>query len=63
MYFNNHSLQTTKEIEEFAIITKKLSEINGLTFNVTEFINRVEYTRLTTHMDLRQAFEYECSKL
>lgn len=63
MNFNNPVLQTMKEIEEFAMRKKKLAEMNGLTFNVTDFINRVEHTRLTTHMNLSQAFEYERNKL
>ena len=63
MCFNDTGLQTMKEIEEFAMKTKMLMEMKGLTFDVTEFINRVEHTRLTTHMDIRQAFEYESNKL
>ena len=62
MCFNDTGLHM-KEIEEFAIKTKMLMEMKGLTLDVTEFINRVEHTRLTTHMNIRQAFEYECNKL
>jgi hypothetical protein len=57
--FNKHAIQTMKEIEVYVLSKEKEANILGLTFNASEFIKRVENTRLTTHMDLRQAFEYE----
>lgn len=63
MKFISPAIQTMKEIEEYAITREKVAKMNGLIFNATEFIKQVELTRLTTHMDLRQAFEYERNKI
>lgn len=62
MSLNNPAIQTMREIEIYAFSREKEAEITGLTFNASEFIKRVEHTRLTTHMDLREAFEYERKK-
>ena len=63
MMVKNPNIQVMNEIEEFAMTQKKIAEIIGLTFDVTGFIKKIERTRLTTHMDLRQAFEHERNEL
>lgn len=62
MYFNNPVIKTMKEIEVYAIAREKESKILGITFDAADFINKVEHTRLTTHMNLEEAFEYERKK-
>ena len=57
--FNHPILQTVKEITNYAFSKEKVAKANGLTFDAAEFIKRVEHTRLTTHMNLKQAFEFE----
>ena len=54
--------RTMKEIHVYAMTKEKEAKMLGLSFSATTFIDRVEHTRLTTHMDLRQAFEYERRK-
>lgn len=50
-------IETLKEIENYAMSREKEAKISGLTFDASDFIKQVEHIRLTTHMDLRQAFE------
>lgn len=47
------------EIEEFATRKQIEASAKGYHFDADNFKKRVEHTRLTTHMDLEQAFEYE----
>lgn len=58
VYFNNTALRIAKEIEEFVTVKKK----EDGAFDAIGFTNKVEHTRLTTHMDLQKAFEYERNK-
>ena len=55
--------RTVKEVHTYAMKKEKEAEMLGFSFSATTFIDRVEHTRLTTHMDLRQAFEYEQNKI
>jgi hypothetical protein len=61
--FSNPILQTMKEIEEFAIRREKIAKLMESTFDASDFIKQVEHTRITTHMNLREAFEYERKRI
>ncbi|WP_438350428.1 hypothetical protein ACP8HI_07170 [Paenibacillus sp. FA6] len=62
MKYNNPAIEIMKEIERYAMKREKEYKIHGLTFDAAEFIKQVKQTRLTTHMNLRQAFEYVRNK-
>jgi len=51
--------RTINDIEVFALSTEKLNS----KFNSEKFIKAVYNTRLTTHMTLEDAFEYEKNNL
>jgi hypothetical protein len=63
MIINNPNIKIIREVEIFARKRHELLKLHGVSFDPDEFMRKVENTRLTTHMNLQQAFEYEKSKL
>lgn len=59
----NERREMMSEIVDYAYSSEELFKSTGLTFDADDFIKKVEHTRLTTHMDLRQAFEYEWNNI
>jgi hypothetical protein len=63
MLYNETVAKTMLEIDEFTIRMSQLSKDLGVPFSPDEFFKKVEHTRLTTEMNLEQAFEHEKKKI
>lgn len=63
MIINNPNIKVMHEVEIFARQRHEIAKLQGFSFDPVEFMKKVENTRLTTEMNLEQAFEFEKSKL